>query len=640
MASSLSRALLRLVPVLACAAVSLPVPAIAAPAPAPAAASDSSASLAQARPASKRPHRKAKATKAKRSAAATKAADKPKLRPDRGHVDPSRVAAKAKVATGDRLRDEKATRRADPGNLSLTEATAAEIEKLLRGPMRDGTTSLFVADAATGRPVFSVYPDDPLNPASNVKLISTAAALDILGPDYRYRTRLLGTAPDAAGVVDGDLYLLGSYDPTLDRKAMEDLADQLAALGTTRVVGDVVVGATPTRDGIYRSWGEVIVQAAAPGEPPVVTVSSPSELLQLEVTATTAKTKRVRTGGIVVKTELVTDELGRQRMKIAVSGKVGRGKRVARDIFVKERAQHAAHILREALRARGVELTGDVRVAELRDYIDGSIARGFLPMPLVEHLSAPLAQIVARVNKRSTNWLADRVIMTAAAHKYGEKPSMELAIKAMYAWLDRHTGLDRDDLVIDTGSGLSYKTELSARQLVTVLRAALGVEGVTAARDIAVQEAYRASLSVGGVDGTLRGRFKSDALRGHVLGKTGTLHRVIALAGVVEASPDRQLVFAIVSNGHHPRWKQRVRGAQEKLVTLLCDYLHKQAAAEHAAAAVPAVVAPASAPDPLELVEATTDEVAADAEGEAEDATEGAAEDGGDAEGDGPTPEW
>ncbi len=355
--------------------------------------------------------------------------------------------------------------------------------------------------------------------------------------------------------------------------------------------------------------------AGAPGEAPTVTASSPSDFLEIVVTATTAKTRRAR-GGLKVSSALVTDELGHQRMRLTVSGQIGRGKRATRDIFVKERAQHAAHILRDALRVAGVEVVGDVHVAELRDYVDASLTRGFLPMPLVEHLSAPLSAIVARVNKRSINWLADRVIMTAAAQKYRAKPSMDLAVDAMYAWLRSHTGLDRNDLVVDSGSGLSYKTEVSARQMVAVLRSGLGVEGVTATRDLAVQEAYRASLSIGGIDGTLRGRFKSNALRGHVIGKTGTLARVIALAGIVEASPDRQLVFAIVTNGHQPRWKSRVRGAQEKLVALLCDYLHRLAPEHDDDDLVITTSADEAALAPLGLVEATSDAAAAATEGE------------------------
>src|SRR5688500_10134466 len=105
--------------------------------------------------------------------------------------------------------------------------TAKAIDALLRGPLRSGETSLLVVDATTGERLFEVDADAPMNPASNVKLIATAAALDLLGPDYRYRTRVLGPAPDDHGVIGEDLYLLGSYDPTLTFEHVDELAAQL-----------------------------------------------------------------------------------------------------------------------------------------------------------------------------------------------------------------------------------------------------------------------------------------------------------------------------------------------------------------------------------------------------------------------------
>src|SRR3954467_14360861 len=112
-------------------------------------------------------------------------------------------------------------RREEP--LTAEEETAKQIEKLLRGPLRYGVTGLFVADARTGEALFAVNADDPLNPASNVKMISTATALELLGPDYPHPPRLLGPAPDA-GVIHGDVYLFGSYDPTLTAADLDDIA--------------------------------------------------------------------------------------------------------------------------------------------------------------------------------------------------------------------------------------------------------------------------------------------------------------------------------------------------------------------------------------------------------------------------------
>jgi D-alanyl-D-alanine carboxypeptidase/D-alanyl-D-alanine-endopeptidase (penicillin-binding protein 4) len=432
---------------------------------------------------------------------------------------------------------------------------------------------LFVADAESGERLFSIRPDAGLNAASNVKLIATAAALEILGPSYRYRTRLLGDLPDEAGRIHHDLYLIGSYDPTLDAQGLAELAHQLAASGTKRVDGDIVVGEPPSRDGIFRSFVRVEIRAGAAGRPPVVTVSPTNDLVEGVVGAVTVRGRRARRG-VTVTTELVDDDTGHRRVRLTVAGQVGRAQRIRRTVWLRERALFGAHLLRQALRDAGIEVRGDVHIASLGDYVGASLRAGILPLPLADHRSAALSKILQRVNKRSTNWLADRIIMTAAVDRYGGAPSMEKAVDAMYAWLGRRTGLDRDDLIVDTGSGLSYRTRVSTRQIVQIVRAATGLgdtDPLHAARRGERWRAYRASLAVGGRDGTLRHRFAN--LHGTVLGKTGTLRRVIALSGVLETPHERRVVFSIITNSTRPLRKAAVRRAQDQLVGVISDYL-------------------------------------------------------------------
>lgn len=439
-------------------------------------------------------------------------------------------------------------------------AVARATERLLRGPLRDGTTSVYVVDAATGERVLAIDPDDRLNPASNVKLVATATALDLLGPDFRYPTRVLGETLDPSGHVAEDVYLLGSHDPTLTSAGIADLAHELVEAGVRRVDGDIVVGEVPSRDGLGRARVTLTIRGTEPGAAPVVEVSPPSDYVEIVVEARTVARRARRR--LAVTSEPVIDDRGQRRLRITVTGEVVDGRRAVRRVAVRERQLLAAHLLRRALRDAGVEVTGGVHVTAFRDYLDAAAARGFVPVPLAEHRSRRLSRIIQRINKDSTNWLADRVVMTAAARRAGGPPTMEKAVDAMYAFLEKRAGLGRDDLLIDTGSGLSYRTEMSARQVVKVLRAALGL-GV----------AFRESLAVGGHDGTIRRRFGD--LDGVVLGKTGTLDRVVALSGLLEVE-DRQLLFSIITNGHRPSRQGRVRRAHEQLVEVLCRYLHAQ----------------------------------------------------------------
>jgi serine-type D-Ala-D-Ala carboxypeptidase/endopeptidase (penicillin-binding protein 4) len=479
--------------------------------------------------------------------------------------------------------------------LTREEATAEAIEKILRGPLRYGTTGLLVVDAATGKELFAVHPDDPLNPASNVKMISTAAALDLVGPDFQYTTRLLGASPDRDGIVWGDVYLLGSYDPTLGIDDVKALGAELATSGVTRVEGNIVVGSTSTRDGIYRSRVRVDVTAGEPGEAPAVTVTPATDFIVVNTTATTGKRPRVK-GRLTVAGKVVAQDDGNQRLTIEVGGTIGKGKTTSRWIWTKDRQLHTAHVLRTALRDAGVTVSGDVKVTELDAYVDASAAKGRLPVTLAEHKSEPLSHIVAQVNKRSINWLSDRVIATTMALSTDQKPSMDKGIDAMYAWLARSAGIEREKLVVDTGSGLSYRTQFSPRQIVSVVRAASGLvthDGDDPIRAAQCAEAWKTSLSISGIDGTLRRRFRATDLRGRIHGKTGTLSNAIALSGLLEGPGGRTLAFALVTNGHTPSRKNLVRGAHEQVLEVLDDYLADLAKAEPA----PAIVTPAAPPD-------------------------------------------
>jgi serine-type D-Ala-D-Ala carboxypeptidase/endopeptidase (penicillin-binding protein 4) len=508
---------------------------------------------------------------------------------------PKHDGAHARVAinhAGDlRPAREAVGRREEP--LTAEEDTAKQIEKLLRGPLRFGVTGLFVADARTGEALFAVNAEDPLNPASNVKMISTATALELLGAGFSYPTRMFGATPDA-GVVHGDVYLLGSYDPTLTIADLDNLAAAVAARGITRIDGRLVVGADPTRDGIYRAVIPIEIHGGEPGAPAIATSPAGMDLVTLKVTARTAKAAaRPR---LTYQVEASNDGAGHPRVVVTIGGTIGKGGQATYPLATRERTAMAAYALRAALHAHGVALDGEFKIAELGDFVGDAVAAGSLPIELARHDSVRLADIIARVNKWSINWLADRVIMTAAALVKRQPPSMDLALAAMYDWLVRHPRIAKDDLVVDTGSGLSYQTRITAHELVSIVRSAAGFapDG-----DAALSEAWLASLSIAGTDGTLARRFRAGDVRGRIRGKTGTLSTAIALSGVLDIDPQRPLAFSLVTNTSTPLSARFVRRAHEQLVGLLCRYLTRTQNAMPAAATVPPVqAAPVQAAPP------------------------------------------
>ncbi|HUS30577.1 MAG TPA: D-alanyl-D-alanine carboxypeptidase [Kofleriaceae bacterium] len=527
-------------------------------------------------------------------------------KPAAAAVKAKTTTTRARVTFGKELRPAREVigRREEP--LTLEEQTAKQIEKLLRGPLRNGITGLFVADAATGEPLFAVNADDPLNPASNVKMISTATALELLGPTFKYTTRLLANEPDASGTIKGDMFLLGTWDPTLALSDMDKLAEQLAARGVHSLEGDVLVGGDPTRDGIYRAMIPLEIKAGEPTQPPTVTPPANFDLFTFDITAKTDKRARKR-HKLKVSTEII-DVDGKRRMKVTIAGTIGKGGETMFPLYSRERTLVAAHALRAALKNHNITVTGDTRVMELGDFIGDSVKTHALPVEVARHESPELQDIVRRINKFSINWLADRVIMTAAALSKRTQPSMDVAVEAMYGWLQRHPQLKKEDVTIDTGSGLSYRTRITPAELVKIVRAAGGyAPDAATAQDNA--KAWLSSLSVAGTDGTLRSRFRLSEVKGHVHGKTGSLSTVIALTGVLDLDPARPLAFSIVTNTQRPLKKGYVRKVHEQLVGLIAEYV--------AATTKPTTTAPVSTPvqlgtpsvaEPPPLSEPTPDE--------------------------------
>jgi len=173
------------------------------------------------------------------------------------------------------------------------------------------------------------------------------------------------------------------------------------------------------------------------------------------------------------------------------------------------------------------------------------------------------------------------------------RTKFKFAVDAMYAWLARHPKLAKPDVLVDTGSGLSYRTRITPHELVSIFRNAAGFTD-DVAPDTA--HAWLDSLSIAGTDGTLVHRFQKSELRGHIHGKTGSLSTVIALSGVLDIDPLRPLVFSIVTNGDRPLSKGYIRRAHEQVIGLLSKYIEKTTK----------TVMPAPKPEPATTTTTTT----------------------------------
>jgi D-alanyl-D-alanine carboxypeptidase/D-alanyl-D-alanine-endopeptidase (penicillin-binding protein 4) len=431
-------------------------------------------------------------------------------------------------------------------------------------PVDKGEWGLLVVDAASGEILYQKNADKYFVPASNMKLLTTALALDTLGPDYRFRTTLEanGTLSND-GRLSGDLILVGRGDPNISNrkfpfdtkeefdgppeKVLSELADAVAARGLKEIAGDLVGDDSYFPRERYPDGWEIddmvweygaAVSALVVDDNTVTLTLTPGEkhgeLAQVSVDPPaqefTVKSE-VTTTGAKEKPDLrLTREPGADSVHISgvLPAKSSPHKLV---LAIQEPAQHAAALLARLLAERGVKLQGKIRAQH--DPEPAEEPRTVL----AEHLSIPLADSVKLVNKISQN-LHTEVLLRTAARQNGRWTDPEDLTKFPEAFYAK-VGIPRGDVVQTDGSGLSRHDLVTPRAFVALLQYAQKQPWFPA---------YYASLPVAGVDGTLNERMKNAGISGRIHAKTGSVAHVRTLSGYAETPGGRRLIFSFLSN--------------------------------------------------------------------------------------------
>ncbi|WP_128428843.1 D-alanyl-D-alanine carboxypeptidase/D-alanyl-D-alanine endopeptidase [Streptomyces cyaneus] len=423
--------------------------------------------------------------------------------------------------------------------------------------MEGGVASVVVADAATGELLYQHLPSTRLMPASNTKLPTSAAAMEILGPEYRFTTDVLSTGRRQGSVLYGDLYLRGTGDPTLLAQDYDRLAADVAASGVTRVAGRLVADDTRFDDQrLGRSWaaddessyysaqisalsvapdtdydtGTVIV-TVAPGEEagdePVVTVTPDTDYVDLDVRATT-----VAAGGA----NDLTVEREHGTNTVVVSGTTPVGGAGAKEwATVWEPTGYAAAVFRDALAKHGVKVTGPTRLGRQTP----ATAR-----ELASHDSMPLKDLLVPFMKLSNNMHAE-ILTKAMGYKASQQGSWGAGLSAISGYL-KGVGVDSGKVRQVDGSGLSRMNNFPAGQLVELLLA-VRAEPWYADWYRSLPVACAPDRFVGG---TLRTRMCGTAAALNARAKTGSLTGASGLSGYVTDAGGRELVYGIVLNNY------------------------------------------------------------------------------------------
>ncbi len=403
-----------------------------------------------------------------------------------------------------------------------------------------GSIGVAIVDVDSGKPIAVRHEHAAKNPASNAKLFTAFSALKKLGPAHRYKTGLYGK-------LDGDrvpeLVLRGEGDPSLEAGDLWTMTRELLTAGVKRV-GAVLVDQSYFDDKFVPPAFEEQPNEWAPFRAPVSAVALDENTVTLSVRPSSKgkdATVRVDPPGFVdivgsVRTTAKSDpekftlELVPKgdRLEARVSGHVPEGARVMR---VRRRLDDPrlapGNALRAVLESAGITVDGPVKLGGAKE-----------KRLLAGHRSEPLAALLGSLGKESDNFYAEMIFKSLAGGTKTDPASADAAARGVTKLLEEQHVVDQG-IVIKNGSGLFDANRVTAWSTALLLR--------TAMRDTAIASDFVAQLATGGVDGTLRGRFRSWSSKGAVRAKTGTLNSVAALSGYVLAPPGRSAVaFSIL----------------------------------------------------------------------------------------------
>ncbi len=415
-----------------------------------------------------------------------------------------------------------------------------------------------------------------LVPASTMKLFTTAAALEFLSPEFQFQTRIEAGGPIAGQTLLGDLIIRGSGDPTISARhhnmspytVFRAWAQSIRDSGITFIQGGVVGDASLfSRFRFYPGWElsdlpiwyaaqtdalsynenciKIFVDVTAGGAPVSVKLEPATRHVQISYSA--------RTGARNAKNTLDITRLPDTNV-IEITGVLpSRYPNRTRTITVDDPAGYFVDVFATVLQEVGIAFQTPPRVERRRDALPAG-------KPLHTHTSPRLSRLVDFTNKESSNHYAEQLLLTTAASRTGHA-SRESAAEMLSAWMGS-MGVSKDEFRPVDGSGLSRKNRISAEALLTLLRYMHRSPNAGA---------FKNSLPVAGVDGTLRRRMGGTPASGRTLAKTGFMRGISSLAGYTEDALGRPLAFVVMFNGRSPATSY-VKDLENQLCGLLRQY--------------------------------------------------------------------
>lgn len=424
-----------------------------------------------------------------------------------------------------------------------------------------GAVGLVVQEAGKSPPRLELNPDQPMNPASVMKLLTTFAALEILGPGYTWTTSAWGSSPVEGDLLPGDLILQGSGDPKFTLEQFWLLLRQIRARGIRRIAGDLILDtgifATSPHDPSafddkpfrpYNVGPDALllnfksIRLALHPEPTnkIVSIAAEPELANLEILNLIETTN----GSCGEWKDGLRADLAHQGQAWRLT-LTGRYPAACADkhwhLSVLSHPDYIRGVFESLWRELGGTFSGKARI--------GAVPPTARQLAYID--SPTLAEQVRDINKFSNNVMARQLFLNLSAKRPASAADAEVATRA---WLVNRD-LNFPELTLDNGSGLSRRERLSANSLARLLNAAWRSP---------VMPELMASLPLAAVDGTMRKRLTNQGVAGQAHIKTGSLEGVKTIAGYIQDRFGQYQIVVFMVN--HPN-AQAAQAAQDALLS-------------------------------------------------------------------------
>jgi len=384
-------------------------------------------------------------------------------------------------------------------------------------------------------------------PASNLKLITTAAALERLGPDYRFPTRLFTSGKLRGDILYGDLYIKGYGDPKLVTEQMWLLVNELENLPLKKIVGNIIADDSFFDTLLHvKTWKQsggseaynaplgalsfnfntvtvYVSPGERPSEPPRVIIEPETKYLKVNNQARTLP--RGKRGRLAVN-RMDRGDYDEITIKRGISTSRPRARYF---VNITDPTKYSVSVFKEYLARVGIQVVGKT--------FRGKVPKGAKLM--INHKSEPLALALRGLNKFSNNFVAEQIVKTLAAEKFGPPGTTENGLKVIHEYM-RSLGVAQDRFTIVDGSGLSRQNRVTPNQIIRVL------EHVS--QDLSIFPEFISALGVMGVDGNVRKRMNGVEESQKARVKTGTLNSVSSLSGYFQSRDGERFAFSILMN--------------------------------------------------------------------------------------------